>query len=161
MGPATEGELVMKASILVAGVTVFIVAGVVIHTNSPGDVESPDYRNAEFAAAGEALYRQHCASCHGADLAGEADWRERDADGYLPAPPHDETGHTWHHPTGQLFQITKFGTETLVGDGYKSNMGGFGDILSDEEIHAVLAFIKSTWPSRIIERHDQMDAAAN
>jgi mono/diheme cytochrome c family protein len=27
-------------------------------------------------------------------------------------------------------------------------MPGFEDVLSDAEIHAVLAFIKSTWPER-------------
>lgn len=30
--------------------------------------------------------------------------------------------------------------------GYESDMPAFGGILSDDEIRAVLAFIKSTWP---------------
>ncbi|NNJ68840.1 MAG: cytochrome c [Boseongicola sp.] len=110
-------------------------------------------------ASGQALYLENCAACHGVNLEGQADWQSRDADGYLPAPPHDETGHTWHHPTDQLFAITKLGTEAIVGGGYKSNMGAFGDVLSDDEIYAVLAYIKSTWPNRIIERHNQMDAS--
>jgi mono/diheme cytochrome c family protein len=117
------------------------------------------YRDAETVAVGQALYEEHCAACHGADLEGQADWRERDADGYLPAPPHDETGHTWHHPDAQLFDITKYGTEAMVGGTYRSNMSGFGDVLSDDEIRAILAFIKSTWSSRIIDRHDDMNAA--
>ena len=57
-------------------------------------------------------------------------------------------------PDKQLIQITKLGTEKIVGGGYKSDMVGFGDLLSDEEIVAVLAFIKSTWPPEIIEVHD-------
>ncbi len=117
------------------------------------------YRNAETVATGKALYGEYCAACHGPDLAGEPDWQSRDADGYLPAPPHDETGHTWHHPTEQLFAITKLGTEAIVGGGYRSNMAGFGDLLTDDEIYAVLGYIKSTWTDRIIERHSQMDAA--
>lgn len=115
--------------------------------------------DAETVALGQGLYAENCAACHGANLEGQADWQSRDADGYLPAPPHDETGHTWHHPTEQLFAITKLGTEAIVGGGYKSNMAGFGDVLSDDDIYAILAFIKSTWPDRIIERHDQMDAS--
>jgi len=115
------------------------------------------HRDADVVALGLGLYEENCAACHGADLAGQADWQSRDADGYLPAPPHDETGHTWHHPTEQLFAITKLGTEAIVGGSYKSNMTGFSDLMTDAEIHAVLAYIKSTWPRRIIDRHDQMD----
>ena len=51
-------------------------------------------------AQGEDLYREYCAACHGADLEGQPDWRSAGPDGVLPAPPHDETGHTWHHPDG-------------------------------------------------------------
>jgi hypothetical protein len=33
-------------------------------------------------------------------------------------------------------------------------------MLSDAEIIAVLAYIKSTWPPRIIARHDRLNADA-
>ena len=115
------------------------------------------YKDASVVTRGEALYAVHCASCHGADLEGEADWRSPGPDGKLPAPPHDETGHTWHHPDAQLFQITKYGTEAMVGGSYRSNMIGFHDILTDAEIIAVLAFIKSTWPEPIQARHTEMN----
>ena len=46
-------------------------------------------------AEGEKLYQEYCASCHGADLEGQVGWRSAGEDGILPAPPHDETGHTW------------------------------------------------------------------
>ncbi|MEK6217511.1 MAG: c-type cytochrome [Boseongicola sp.] len=110
-------------------------------------------------ALGQSLYQENCAVCHGNDLEGQENWRERDASGYLPAPPHDADGHTWHHPDAQLFEITKDGIEAVVGDDYKSNMEAYGVILSDDEIVAVLAFIKSTWSQRIIDRHDQLNAA--
>ena len=60
-------------------------------------------------ALGAAVYRDHCASCHGANLEGQPDWMARKPDGRLPAPPHDATGHTWHHADEQLFQMTKKG----------------------------------------------------
>ncbi len=112
-------------------------------------VDGADASDAQLVALGEILYQQHCASCHGAELEGQPNWKQRDENGYLPAPPHDETGHTWHHPDEQLFEITKIGTEAFVGMGYKSNMIGFEDQLSDSEIWAVLAFIKSQWSPRI------------
>ena len=118
------------------------------------------YRDAAAVAAGETLYREHCASCHGAQLQGEPDWRRQDADGYLPAPPHDRTGHTWHHPDNLLIRITREGSAAVVGGGYRSRMEGFGDILTDTEIRQVLAYIKSTWPPEVIETHDRINRDA-
>jgi mono/diheme cytochrome c family protein len=112
---------------------------------------------AEQIKLGRTLYSENCASCHGAKLEGQPDWRKRKANGRMPAPPHDATGHTWHHRDDQLFKITKFGTEAIVGDFYKSDMIGFADVLTDVEIHAVLAFIKSTWPKRIRKRVDRIN----
>jgi mono/diheme cytochrome c family protein len=99
-------------------------------------------------ALGRQVYADNCASCHGAKLEGQPDWKRRLPTGRLPAPPHDTSGHTWHHPDGILFRITKEGPAAVVGDGYESDMPGFGDVLSDREIRAVLEFIKSTWPER-------------
>jgi mono/diheme cytochrome c family protein len=99
-------------------------------------------------ARGRQLYAANCASCHGADLEGQPDWKTPLPSGRMPAPPHDASGHTWHHPDGVLFRITREGPAAVVGNGYESDMLGFGDLLSDEEIRAVLAFIKSTWPER-------------
>lgn len=116
------------------------------------------YDNAAAIARGAEVYADNCATCHGADLEGQPNWKERDADGFLPAPPHDPDGHTWHHPDAQLFMITKFGTEAVVGNGYRSNMAAFGDVLDDADIVAVLAYIKSTWPDRVIEIHNKINA---
>jgi mono/diheme cytochrome c family protein len=118
------------------------------------------WRDAQAVQAGQALYAEHCAACHGADLAGEPDWRLPKPSGRLPAPPHDASGHTWHHPDETLFRITKYGTEAIVGGSYQSDMAGFGGVLSDDQILQVLAYIKSTWPRRVIETHDRMNAAA-
>jgi mono/diheme cytochrome c family protein len=103
---------------------------------------------AEEGVDGATLYRQNCASCHGAELQGQPDWRSPGPDGRLPAPPHDATGHTWHHGDDILFRITRDGTAAVVGGGYESDMPGFGDALTDAEIRAILDYIKSTWPER-------------
>ena len=102
---------------------------------------------------GEALYKEHCASCHGAKLEGQANWRQINKDGLLPAPPHDRTGHTWHHDNMLLFDYTKLGGKALMEargiSGFKSGMQGFRDVLTDDEIWEILAYIRSTWPQRI------------
>lgn len=100
-------------------------------------------------ATGARVYEQHCAACHGAKLEGQPNWRERLPNGRLPAPPHDESGHTWHHSDDLLFAITKHGmVPPYAPPGYESDMPGFGDRLTDEEIRAVLAFIASHWTSK-------------
>ncbi len=111
--------------------------------------------DAERLALGQRVYVDACASCHGENLEGQANWRIRNADGRLPAPPHDQTGHTWHHPDPMLFEMTKLGIEALAPEGYRSDMPGFAEDLSDEEIRAVLAFIKSTWPPQIRARQEE------
>lgn len=118
------------------------------------------WQDAGAVAQGRAIYTDHCAACHGDNLQGEPDWQSRDTEGYLPAPPHDPSGHTWHHPDQQLFDITKYGIESIVGNGYRSRMIGYGDILSDAEITAALAYIKSTWPPRVIDVHDRINRDA-
>ncbi len=81
-----------------------------------------------------------------------------DVDGLMPAPPHDETGHTWHHPDRYLFMVTKYGIEEFIGEKYPNNMPAYKDILSDEEIIAVLSYIKSTWPTKIQEIHNNINS---
>ena len=67
---------------------------------------------------GGSVYAKNCASCHGANLEGQFNWRQRDSNGYLPAPPHDESGHTWHHSDQYLFLMTKYGIEEMIGKRY-------------------------------------------
>ena len=117
-------------------------AGVFYWTSTPSHARQPDLQR------GATVYADYCASCHGVNLEGQPNWRTRLPNGKLPAPPHDATGHTWHHPDEQLFAITTFGSEALVGGGYQSDMAGFGEVLSDDEILDVLAYIKRRWPER-------------
>ena len=116
--------------------------------------------DAATVATGKSVYEEHCASCHGADLEGQVNWRERLSTGRLPAPPHDRTGHTWHHPDAQLFDITKRGPAAVVGGSYESDMPGFDGVLTDTEIIAILSYIKSTWPASIRARHDDLNRRA-
>jgi len=112
-------------------------------------------------ARGQTLCAQQCASCHGADLSGQPRWRERRPDGRLPAPPHDASGHTWHHPMDMLFDMTKHGlVPPLAPEGYRSDMPAFEGKLSDDEIRDVLAYIESTWPEQVRAAREQRFGAA-
>ncbi len=142
------------AALLMAGwaVYLFLAASLGGHALVPDDPA--------VVAAGQRVYAAECASCHGAELEGQPDWRERKADGRLPAPPHDATGHTWHHPDAQLIALTKYGPAAMAGGGYESDMPAYEEKLSDGEIVAVLSYIKSTWPADIRARHDALNQRA-
>lgn len=115
--------------------------------------------NSAYVSLGKRIYRESCASCHGDNLEGQtADWKTPGPDGKLPAPPHDQSGHTWHHPDQVLFDITKLGVARAANlTNYESAMPAYEDVLTDKEIIAVLSFIKSTWPEELRQRHDDLN----
>ena len=116
-----------------------------------------DPRDAAQVERGRAVYVNHCASCHGAQLQGQPEWRIRLPKGRMPAPPHDESGHTWHHPDEVLFGIAKYGLVPPYAEkGYESDMPAFGSVLTDTDIRAVLAFIESRWPPEVVKVRNEM-----
>ena len=120
---------------------------------------SADSSMSKEMAQGKVLYNQHCAGCHGVNLEGQPNWKERNEQGRLPAPPHDETGHTWHHADQLLFELTKFGmVPPNVPGNYESDMPAFKDILTDDQIWAVLNYIKNRWPEETQKIQQEMTA---
>jgi mono/diheme cytochrome c family protein len=115
---------------------------------------------AELAARGEKIYADNCAVCHGANREGQPNWRDPLPEGGLPAPPHDESGHTWHHPDPFLFLYVKEGGAPFMPQGMKSNMPGLGQVLKDADILAVLSFIKSRWAPEIQMRQKEITRRA-
>ena len=113
--------------------------------------------DAQVVARGKTIYAAQCAACHGARLEGQANWHERDASGRLPAPPHDASGHTWHHPDQVLFDITKYGVAKAAKiPDYVTSMPKYEGTLSDDEIVAVLSYIKAQWPENIRKQQDAL-----
>lgn len=123
-------------------------AGMWLTQRPAQDAQTADAHPIEL---GRTVYAAHCAFCHGARMEGQPNWRERRPDGRLPAPPHDASGHTWHHSDRQLIEITKRGVAGIV-PGYQSDMPAYGDILSESEVQAVIAYIKSGWPEAVRRR---------
>lgn len=147
-------------------ITVFVIAivaaGIYLAIGKPTAEAtlSADPSNAELVAMGRQVYASQCAACHGANLEGQPNWRSRKADGKLPAPPHDASGHTWHHDDLSLFNLTKFGLSALVGQPVQTDMPIYEGTLSDEQIWAVLAYIKSRWPDKVQQRQNDINGRA-
>ena len=120
-----------------------------IEAQLPASVYRISVDDPALLARGEVVYRTSCSSCHGANLEGQENWWLRDADGNLPAPPHDQTGHTWHHSDDVLFNLVKYGPAIYVAD-YSGKMPAYDGVLEDYDIQAVNSWIASTCPEEIL-----------
>jgi mono/diheme cytochrome c family protein len=86
---------------------------------------------------GKSLYENHCAECHGINGEGQ----DQSTSELIVAPPHNNSGHTWHHPDQQNF-ATVYAGRHFEG---AMEMPGFGDKLTEDEILSILAYIKTFW----------------
>ena len=102
----------------------------------------------EKITKGQEVYEQNCEECHGVEAIGEDP--EKPNGSLETAPALNGTAHTWHHPPVFLFQKIK---NRIVNK--SSPMPPFSDILSDDEINAVLAYIESLWPEDIRKRYGE------
>lgn len=152
------GRSTSPAAFLAAGATLLAAVALADARGTDGVQTRLADDDLAVVAAGEAVYEAHCASCHGANLEGQPNWRTRDANGLLPAPPHDASGHTWHHADDLLFEITKYGPARVIGDpAYRSAMPAYAGVLDDESIVAALSYIKSRWPDEQREWQEEID----
>lgn len=149
----------LAAAVIGAVVLVVAIASLAPKPASTGLLKPDDVA---VTALGRQVYMTHCAACHGAKLEGQPNWRQRDAQGRLPAPPHDASGHTWHHPDETLFRITKFGVAKAANlASYESSMPAYEGVLTDSEILAALSWIKAQWPANIQAKHDEMNRSSS
>ena len=156
------GSGMNKKILFIGAAGIAVLAAAAIFHSDPGN-EHPagtfiDPSDQALVARGKDVYTNHCARCHGDRMQGQAEWRKRHSDGKLPAPPHDATGHTWHHPDDILIDIVKNGLVPgrTAPDGYKSDMPSFAKMLSDADIIAALAYIKTAWPADILAQQRNM-----
>jgi mono/diheme cytochrome c family protein len=149
---------VLAAAAVVAVIAAYLLWGGSRHAERAYRLRPDD---AALTAMGERVYLAQCAACHGARLEGQPNWRQRGPDGKLPAPPHDASGHTWHHPDELLFRITKHGVAKAANlKDHVSAMPAYEGVLSDEEIVAALSWIKAQWPAHIRARQDALNRSA-
>lgn len=128
---------------LVVDAMIIVVSQVVIvRANGATPLSDADRVN-----SGRAVYEQHCASCHGANAEGAPNWQERDAHGELPAPPHNAEGHTWRHSDAELYKMVVKGWRDPFNKTKQLTMPAFGDVLSQDQVRAVITYLKTLWTS--------------
>ena len=134
----------MNGKVLVIGLLIIVGMFVIALTSA----RTP---NTASDRSGATLYARNCASCHGINLEGQANWQTQNPDGSWPAPPHDETGHTWHHRDDYLIGVILYGGAAVTGNPL-NRMPAFNTTLSTDDATAILDYIKSTWSEEIREK---------
>lgn len=129
----------LKLRIRYAGLLVLVAALPALALAAP---PAPDRQEIE---AGRRIYQQFCAACHGANGEGKPGWEKRDALGELPPPPHDPEGHTWQHGDGMLYRLIRDGWRDPFNKTKRLTMPAFKDVLSPQEIRAVVMYLKTLW----------------
>lgn len=81
----------------------------------------------EQVARGRDIFQADCATCHGSEGRGNPS---------AGVPALDGSMHAWHHPDGQIAGFLRHG----IGD-----MPAVGSDWTDDEIQAVLAYVKQWW----------------
>lgn len=134
------GNHLVRAQALAAGLLVLVITGC--------SGESSDYvkPGGALAERGRVLYEAHCESCHGGATGGSL----RD----IP-PPHNANGHTWHHADQQLIDMTLSGIPFSLED---VRMPAFKGKLTEDEVEAILAYIKTWWTEE--QRQSQRNVTA-
>jgi mono/diheme cytochrome c family protein len=164
-GAATTGQKDVYAAMrtrLLSGLAALVLGAGVLYVLMPGG-EPPGSRlrpdDAATVALGGSIYARECAGCHGANGEGQQNWDTASTAEDPLAPPHDGTGHTWQHPDEALFELTKFGLSTVACRRLDPDvMPQFAQTLGDDEIVAVLSFIKSRWPEPIRLKNAEINA---
>lgn len=129
---------------MLAGAAVAVVLGAIVWLTFPRVAERilPTAASAQVGR-GEGIYNANCASCHGGPTGGAM----------MDYPPkHNANGHTWHHPDCELIEVITTGTGPMVemmremmAPPGAPTMPAWREKLRDEEISAVLAYIKTMW----------------
>ena len=135
-------RIVMGA--IIVGAILIVIGGFTLLSDGSGTTANSS--DTQLVALGQQVYAANCAGCHGVNLEGQPDWQQANPDGSLRAPPHDETGHTWHHGDAALIESISLGGARLAANVGTSAMPAYKDSLTNEDITAVLVYIKSTWP---------------
>lgn len=93
---------------------------------------------------GEASYNLLCAHCHGYNGEGqlEATIANTRSLGMNLVPPSNSTGHMWEHPDQLLIRVVQEGIQNPLD---QFPMPAFGEGVAEDEIRAILAYIKRWW----------------
>ncbi len=121
----------------------------------PGSTVKGVRYDSEQITQGRVYYEETCAKCHG--ISGEGMFPEAplepDASGRYGAPPHNSTGHTWHHTDELLLRYVLEGGFADLSNFYP--MPRWDDLYDREKAALIIAYIKTMWTDeqRIYQHH--------
>jgi mono/diheme cytochrome c family protein len=139
------GVVLLGAVCVCSPLLLALVAGLPPLLGEPAiQVLSQSFSQTEIAQ-GQELYSHYCAVCHG--LNGEGQFPESplepDSTGRFGAPPHNDSGHSWHHSDTLLLRYVTEGGFANPDRFYP--MPALGSALTEEQIMLVIAYIKTLW----------------
>lgn len=106
--------------------------------------------DAELAGRGEPLYEAACVQCHAGPTGGTIS--------DIP-PRHNAEGHTWHHADCLLTDIVLDGLPPRPGAEGDEVMPAFRDELTEDEVAAIIAYLKTWWTDEQREVQAEITAA--
>lgn len=140
----------VRTRLAVTAILVFIAC-----TGGPQPTVAP--ADTTEGSRGQQLYSSTCQNCHGGATGGSM------MD--IP-PPHNANGHTWHHPDCELVETVLNGPgpmaqvmrQMMDGSPDTPRMPAFKGALSEEDVTAILGYIKGWWTED--QRQFQADITA-
>ncbi|MBI4328627.1 MAG: c-type cytochrome [Chloroflexi bacterium] len=133
--------------LVLVGLTAALFLAACSRSPAPGGIAPtpiPEDATPEMLSRGESLYQANCQSCHGGATGGTM---------MTIPPPHNANGHTWHHPDCQLTDVVLNGSGEM-GEMMRRMMPApegtprmpvFKGTLTEEDIRAILGYIKTWW----------------
>lgn len=112
--------------------------------HAPAEQEAkPSHRSTSLMQRGEKIYAQHCASCHGDQGEGKAD----------AFPPLAGNRAVNLENASNLMQMVKYGgyAPATEGNPRPHGMPPFGHVFTDEDISAVLTYVRGSWGNNASE----------
>ena len=137
--------LLLTGGLMLTGLAVGHEASEATKSQRPRSQAGLPTLNPEQVKTGGRVYLEYCASCHGQRGEGQPNWERPNAQGELPAPPHDAEGHTWKHADGVLYRMVRDGWRDPFNKTRQLTMPAFGDQLSPGQIRAVITYLKTFW----------------
>jgi len=109
-------------------------------------------------ARGSALFRAHCAVCHGPEGQGHPDWQTPSDGHFSAAPPVNGTGNDSKRTRNELAAVIRDGARRKSDN--VDIMPGWKKRMNERDIEDILNWMQSLWPADVYDRWHREKVAA-